>query len=115
MIQGMPASVRRAVHALFPLLAMTTLVASACGGGAPQLRWSDYDRNCGANTDCTPIAVAQQCECPLCPNVAINAADLTSYTAARAQYDAACKGTQCSNIACVPVTAYCANGTCQVH
>ena len=90
-------------------------VASACGSASPSLRLSDYERNCGANTDCVPIAVATQCKCPLCNNAAINRVDLTKYNADRAKYDSECQGTACSNVACPSVTAYCSNGTCQTQ
>jgi len=97
------------------LVVASASVASACGSGAPSLLWSDYTRTCGAASDCTPIAVATECECPLCNNAAINQVDIKSYNDARAQYEAACKGSPCTAIACAAVTAYCDNGTCQVH
>jgi hypothetical protein len=90
-------------------------VVSACGSAPPSLRLSDYERNCGASTDCVPVAVATQCKCPLCNNVGINRVDLTKYDADRTQYESQCRGTACTNVTCPSVTAYCAAGTCQVQ
>ncbi len=90
-------------------------VASACSSAAPSLRLSDYQRNCGANTDCVAVAVATECKCPLCDNAGINRADLTKYNADRAQYESECQGTPCSNVTCPTLTAYCSNGTCQAQ
>lgn len=97
------------------VLAGATTIASACGSSAPSLRWSDYTRTCGADLDCTPIAVTQQCECPLCNNAAINRVDIQKYNADKAQYLSECKATLCSNIACATVSAWCDNGTCEVR
>ncbi len=90
-------------------------VASACSSASPSLRLSDYQRNCGANTDCVAVAVATECKCPLCDNAGINRVDLTKYNADRAQYESACQGTPCGNVTCPTLTAYCSNGTCQAQ
>lgn len=96
-------------------LVVCAVIATACSSSSPPpLRWSDYERNCGVSSDCVAIATATECECPLCDNMAINQADEQTYQKARASYEAACKGTPCSNFACVAVTPYCDNGTCQV-
>ncbi len=97
------------------VLVLAAVIFAACGSSSPTLDWSIYNHNCGANTDCIPIAVATTCECPLCDTRAINQSDEADYQKALQQYQAACKGTACSNIACPTVTAYCDNGTCQVH
>jgi hypothetical protein len=99
---------------LIALLFVMGVLVAACSGG-PSLNWSSYNRNCGADSDCIPIGVATGCECPLCNNVAINLGDETQYQKDYQAYEAACKGTACSNIACKVVTAYCDLGTCQVH
>jgi hypothetical protein len=99
---------------LFALSALALVVA--CGGSSPGLYWTSYDRSCVGDSDCVPIAVATSCECPLCNNRAINLMDQLQYQKDQMAYEAACKGTPCSNIACPLVTAYCdGTGTCQVH
>lgn len=99
---------------LLLVLAAFVSIAAACGSGPPALHAADYDRNCGADSDCMAIADTSVCECPLCDNRAINVADAQAYANALKAYTDACKGTECSNIACAVVTAYCDNGTCQV-
>jgi hypothetical protein len=90
-------------------------VAVACGSSPPPLHAADYQRNCGADSDCIPIADASDCVCPLCNNRAINRVDQQAYNDALKAYNDYCQGTQCSNVVCTAVTAYCANGTCEVQ
>ena len=97
------------------LVAAGAAVASACSSAAPSLRLSDYERNCGANSDCVAVAVATECKCPLCDNVGINRVDLTKYNADRTKYLSECQGTPCGNTTCPTLTAYCSNGTCQAQ
>ncbi|HEY1957754.1 MAG TPA: hypothetical protein VGH28_19170 [Polyangiaceae bacterium] len=90
------------------------LASAACDASGPSLEWANYAHNCGSDSDCVPITDVSGCECPLCPNRAINQGDLQQYQKDEVAYQNACVGTACSNMACAAVTAFCDNGTCQV-
>jgi len=91
-------------------------LALACDGSSPSVQWSHYARNCGADSDCVPMADESDCVCPVCPNRAINVSDIQQYQKDLVAYQNACadSGIACSNMTCPVVTPFCDNGTCQV-
>ena len=93
---------------------VSIVLVAACSGSGPSLQWASYAHNCGANSDCVPIADVSGCQCPLCSNRAINQGDLQQYQKDLVAYEDECAGTACSNMACPSVTPYCDNGTCEV-
>ena len=105
------------MRVLTSLLMVGILVAACDTNSGPSLQAANYNRNCGANTDCITIADVSGCQCPLCNNRAINASDELQYKKDLLQYQSECvdSGVACSNMTCPVVTAYCLDGTCQVQ
>lgn len=95
---------------------VTLLLALAACGDPTRIDGTNYDRTCGAASDCAAVFFGDQCEVCACPNAALNGADRTRYEADRTQALLSC-GPQpaigCTE--CPAATVSCTDGTCALQ